>query len=62
MPIAALRLLLLEESIVRKILQYDVRKRARPLRTSSPRESLDMQEVGDTIKYILTTYTTRVLN
>ncbi len=50
-------------STVRKVLRYDIPKRARPTRTGRSRESLrTKQEVRDTIAYISTKHTTRELN
>ena len=52
----------LGDSTVRKILSYDIPKRARPTHTGRPRESLDAQEVQNVITYIFTDYATRELN
>jgi hypothetical protein len=52
----------LTHTTIRKILEYDMPERARPTRTSRPRESLNVQEVKDIIEYISTNYSTRVLN
>ena len=52
----------LADSIVRKILLYNIPERARPIYTSRPRESLNTQEVRDVIEYISTNHETRELN
>jgi hypothetical protein len=52
----------LADSIVRKILRYNIPEITRPTRTGRPRESLNTQEVSDIIKYISTDYSTRVLD
>jgi len=52
----------LGDSIVRKILQYNVPERARPMYTGRPRESLNAQEVRDIIEFISMDYENRVLN
>jgi uncharacterized protein YjaZ len=52
----------LGNSIVRKILQYNIPERARATWTSRPRESLNAQEVRDIIKFVLIDHATRVLN
>jgi len=52
----------LDDSTVRKILQYDVPERARLTRTGKPRESLNAQEVKDVIKFISTDYSIKILN
>jgi uncharacterized protein YjaZ len=52
----------LGNSIVRKILQYNVLERAKATRISKPREFLNAQEVKDIIEFVSTDHATKVLN